>query len=223
MNIFKNLFVIGERKAFLEILELVELSRKASSVMSRMVDAQDKNVLTESNEDMRLLEKQADKVSFKIKEDIVNGAVNPNVLDNLLSCVELADSIVDNYYFVSRELKRMANVKPDERFSEGVPELTDTFRKMIDLTDRALATLEKTLKTTNLPELGELRSTVELLEEEGDNIKDDGFDRLYASAPNIHYLQFSHFSELLHKFDDVLDSCEDISDLVVAIITSISK
>jgi len=42
-------------------------------------------------------------------------------------------------------------------------------------------------------------------------------------TPNLHYLQFFHYSELMHKCDDVLDSCEDLSDLIVTVVTSILK
>ena len=68
-----------------------------------------------------------------------------------------------------------------------------------------------------------MRKEIETLEEQGDDIKDEGFDQLYCEAPSIHYLQFYHYTEMLHKFDDILDSCEDLSDLIVSIITSIVK
>lgn len=224
MDIFKNLFIIGEQKTFHELVELIELGRKANSIMLEMVSSGRKNdALIAHNEDMRLLEKQADQLAFKVKEDIVGGAVNPNILGDLLDCVEFADSIVDNYYFASREMKRIAGVKFDDSFTKEIPELNSEFDKMLRLTDQALMILTRILKTTNFSEIDKLRNEIELVEEEGDNVKDDGFDRLYAAAPSIHYLQFSHYTELLHKFDDALDSCEDISDLVVVIITSISK
>jgi uncharacterized protein Yka (UPF0111/DUF47 family) len=50
-----------------------------------------------------------------------------------------------------------------------------------------------------------------------------GFDKLYTKASRLHFLQFYHYSELLHKSDDVLDGCEDLSDLIVSIVTSILK
>ena len=69
----------------------------------------------------------------------------------------------------------------------------------------------------------QLRKEIETLEEQGDDVKDMGFDRLYRITPTLQYLQFSHYSELLHKCDDVLDTCEDFSDLIVSIVTSITK
>ena len=74
-----------------------------------------------------------------------------------------------------------------------------------------------------MAEILELRKEIETLEEQGDDVKDAGFDSLYAIAPKLHYLEFHHYSELLHKCDDLLDSCEDFADLIVSVVTSILK
>ena len=57
---------------------------------------------------VQLLEKKSDEIAFKISEDITSGAISPNIIDNLLECVHVADDIVDLYYYISRELNRMA-------------------------------------------------------------------------------------------------------------------
>lgn len=200
---------------------MIEGGCKANSIISGMMTSGAS--LTGANEDIRLLEKQSDRLSFNVKEQVVNGAVNPNVLDNLLACVDLADSIIDDYYFVSRELNRIAKVKFDENSTSCASDLAPLFVKSLELAERAMIILLRMLRTDNLSEIAELRSDIELLEEEGDNIKDNGFDKLYLAATKIHYLQFAHLSELLHKFDDILDSCEDFADRLVSITTSISK
>ena len=79
------------------------------------------------------------------------------------------------------------------------------------------------LSSSDLKEILALRKEIESLEQQGDDIKDRGLDILYHKAPHMHYLQFYHYSELIHKFDDILDHCEDLSDLVLSIITSILK
>jgi len=67
------------------------------------------------------------------------------------------------------------------------------------------------------------RKEIEALEEQGDDIKDAGLDKLYSMASGMHFLQFYHYSEMLHKSDDILDTCEDFSDVIVSIVTSILK
>src|SRR5665648_60861 len=104
----------------------------------------------------------------------------------------------------------------------------ETISKMLDLTsstlpDRTLAKLHQMLSIGNVPEIMQLRKEIEALEEQGDDIKDAGFDKLYFTAPKMHFLQFFHYSEMLHKSDDILDTCEDLSDVIVSIVTSILK
>jgi len=215
----KGIFEIGERKTFLDLSEIIEIGRRANSIVIEMI--KDGESLIGPTEDIRLLEKQADRLSFNIKEEVLTAAINPLLLDNILECIDSADSIVDNYHFVSKELNRIAKVKFDESFVG--PDLHAPLQKMLGLADQAMMIILNVLKATNMSKTAELRADIELLEEEGDNLKDGSFDLLYESAPNIHYLQFIHFSELLHKLDDILDSCEDLADSLVSIMACLSK
>ncbi|HYB84599.1 MAG TPA: DUF47 family protein [archaeon] len=217
----KGIFEIGERKTFLELSEIIEIGRKANSIVIEMI--KDGTSLVAATQDIRSLEKQSDQLSLNIKENILVAAVNPLLLDNILECVDLADSIVDNYHFVSKELNRIAKVKFSEDFVARGPDLRTPLQKMLDLADQAMVIILRILKATNMSKTAELRANIELVEEEGDNLKDNSFDLLYASAPNMHYLQFIHFSEILHKFDDILDSCEDLADSLVSVMAFISK
>ena len=103
--------------------------------------------------------------------------------------------------------------------SEWIP----LFEKMLTLAGKAILNVQKLLAASSLTEMVEIRKEIETLEEQGDDIKDGGFDKLYAQAPKLHYIQFFHYSELLHKIDDILDACEDLSDLIVSIVNSILK
>lgn len=79
------------------------------------------------------------------------------------------------------------------------------------------------LSTSEVSSILQLRKEIESLEEEGDDIKDAAFDKLYYLAKELHFLQFFHYSEMLHKCDDLLDNNEDLADIIVSIITSILK
>jgi hypothetical protein len=97
------------------------------------------------------------------------------------------------------------------------------YENIFALAEKSLLKLKQALSSSNVTEILELRKEIEALEEQGDDIKDAGFDRLYSIAPKLQYIQFYHYSELLHKCDDILDSCEDFSDLIVSVVTSILK
>ena len=61
------------------------------------------------------------------------------------------------------------------------------------------------------------------MEEKVDEIKDGIIDRLYRTSESISYLMFNHINSIVHTLDDLLDNCEDISDLVLNTMLSVSR
>jgi uncharacterized protein len=220
----KRVLVIGEKNIFNELTQIIAIAKQANALMINMLkDSDNQKNLDDCMQGIRQLEKKSDEVTFKVGEDITTGAVSPNIIDNLLAAVHLADDIVDIYYYISRERCRMSKAKFPYSEATEETEWAALFRSMLELADKALAKVSEAFLVSDLSQLLQLRMDIEALEEQGDDIKDEGFDRLYCEAPSIHYLQFYHYTEMLHKFDDILDSCEDLSDLIVSIITSIVK
>ncbi len=117
----------------------------------------------------------------------------------------------------------MSKANPSEFSFHHEEEWVSIYENMFDLAEKTLSELQQMLSSGNIPEILQLRKEIEALEEQGDDIKDAGFDKLYNVAPKMHFLQFYHNSELLHKCDDILDSGEDLSDLIVSVVTSILK
>jgi len=221
---FKRILVVGEKNIFGELSQIIVIAAEANrNLISMLDDCKNEECLDAGMQAIRGLEHKSDLIAFKVNESITAGAVSPNILEHLLESVHIADDIVDTYYYQSRELCRMYRAKFP--YSE---ELEDSqwiaiFKSLLELADQALAKVQQILANSDLSEILKLRQEIEALEQQGDEIKDRGFDFLYREAPRMHYLQFYHYSELLHKFDDILDGCEDLSDLVLSIITSILK
>lgn len=215
--------ILGERNIFLELAQVVTIATEAHTLVLNMfkMDYNEKES-TDVMHKVQSLEKKSDELTFKIGEDVTGGAISPNIIDSLLKCVQTADDIVDLYYYLSRELNRMAKA-----YSTGFlikhADWDSIYENVLALAEKSLLKLKQALTSSNLVEILQLRKEIESLEEQGDDIKDQGFDRLYSVAPKLHYLQFYHYSELLHKCDDILDSCEDFSDLIVSVVTSIIK
>jgi uncharacterized protein Yka (UPF0111/DUF47 family) len=219
----KGILVVGEKNIFGELNQIVAIGAEANTLVSSMfsIDIKEKEV-TEAMRVVRSLEKKSDEIAFKISEDITSGAISPNIIDDLLKTVQVADDIVDLYYYLSREIDRMAKA-----YSAGF-EMKHTgwdsvYVNILALAEKSLLKLKQALSSSSVTEILALRQEIEVLEDQADDIKDEGFDRLYKMTPNLHYLQFFHYSELLHKCDNVLDSCEDFSDLIVSVVTSILK
>ena len=222
---FKRLsgfLVVGERKIFGEMEEILKIANEANKIMVRMVEESNVETLSSENEEISQLERQSDEVEFRIGRNVVEGAVNPSALDNLLACIDLEDSIVDNYRYLARELNRVAHVEPEE-VRKRIPSLDSALLNMFRLATESFVKVRQLLLENNPDEMRRVRREIEHIEQEGDEIKDNGFDELYRLSPKIHYLMFTHYTEIIHKADDILDACEDISDRVVTIVTSMSK
>jgi uncharacterized protein len=221
---FRNLLVVGEKNIFGEIAQIIAVAEETNKILHEMLsNCQNEKTLDLDMQAVRSLEKKSDDIAFKVNEDITTGAVSPNILDHLLECVHVADDIVDNYYYQSRQLCRMCKAKYPYADAPDEAEWMALFKSMLDLAAEALIRVKTTLAMSDLSEILKLRKEIEALEQQGDDIKDKGFDWLYREAPRMHYLQFFHYSELLHKFDDILDGCEDLADLILSVITSILK
>ena len=224
MKSFKRALVVGEKNIFGELSQIIIVASEANTFLMDMLGkCKNEQALDSGQQAVHALEKKSDDLAFIANEDITTGAVSPNILDSLIEAVHTADDIVDTYYYQSRELCRMFKAKFP--YSETIEEneWISLFKNMLELAEKALVKVKQILSVADLSEILALRKEIEALEQQGDELKDHGLDALYREAPMMHYLQFYHYSELLHKFDDILDGCEDLSDLVLSIITSILK
>lgn len=210
--------VAGEKGIFERLRGLAEKAREETSFATRLFQERlaDRSVL----EGMRALEKESDRLTFKLSEDIMNGAINPSVLRDLLHVADLMDSVFDDYYFVAREVNRtvMSNIE-----LPMLDKMVETFVKMVNLADKELQTLGKLLEANTMEEARSLRGEIEKLEEQGDELKDSAFDGMYENRKLFDYFSFQHYTEVLRKLDEIQDGVEDMSDFVIAIANTISR
>ena len=219
----KGILVVGEKNIFSQLTQIFSIATEANTILTNMFKMGYKEKeLTENMHVVQALEKKSDAIAFKISEDITGGAISPNIIDNLLECVQIADNIIDTYYYISRELNRMGRAY-SAGFKEHYADWDSVYVNLLALAEKSILYLKQALSSSDISEILRMRKEVEDIEEQGDDIKDQGFDRLYRIAPNLHFLEFYHYQELLHKCDDILDSCEDFSDLIVSVVTSILK
>ncbi len=217
--------MIGERNIFGELSQIISIAAQVNLILKAMFkNCCNSQALTENMHAVRALEKKSDEIAFRLNEDITSGAISPNLIDDLIESTHLADNIVDLIFYLSRELSRMAKVNiTDPSAAQQEVEWAEIYLQMLALVDRSLPKLQSMLSNSNVPNIIQLRKEIEAIEEQGDDVKDAGFDKLYSKASGMHFLHFYHYSEMLHKSDDILDTCEDFSDIIVSIVTSILK
>ena len=210
--------VAGEKGVFERLNALAVMARQETPLAIRLVQERqaDSGVL----EGMRALEKQSDELTFKLSEDIMNGAINPAVLRDLLHVTDLMDSVFDDYYFIAREVNRtiMSGIE-----LPMLDRMTETFVGMVNLADRQLEALGRLLEADSMDQAKSCRQEIEKLEESGDELKDSGFDAMYENRKLFDYFSFQHYTEVLRKVDDIQDGVEDMSDLILAIANTISR
>ena len=224
MKKFKGILVLGERNIFGELSQMVSIAVQANNLLKDMFnDCCNSKTLTDQMHAVRALERKSDEIAFQLNEDITAGAISPNLIDDLIESTHLADNIVDIIFYLSRELSRMAKVNTTDFAAHQEVEWAKVYLEMLTLVDQSLPKLQLMLSTGNIPQILQLRKEIETIEEQGDDIKDAGFDKLYFMASGLNFLQFYNYSEMLHKSDDILDTCEDLSDVIVSIVTSILK
>ena len=210
--------VAGEKGIFERLKALAGKARQETPLATKLLQERqaDSGVLDE----MRALEKQSDELTFKLSEDIMNGAINPVVLRDLLHVTDLMDSVFDDYYFIAREVNRTIKSGTDLPMLDR---MTETFVGMVNLADRQLEELGKLLGANSMDEARSCRQEIEKLEEAGDELKDSGFDAMYENRRLFDYFSFQHYTEVLRKVDDIQDGVEDMSDLILAIANTLSR
>jgi len=210
--------VAGEKGVFERLKALADMAREETPLATRLFQERlaDPSVL----ESMKDLEKKSDDIAFQLSEDIMNGAINPSVLRDLLHVADLMDKVFDYYYFIAREVNRTV--------ASGIElpmldKMTAKFVEMVNLADQQLQTLGKLLEASSMDEVRSYRQEIEKLEESGDDLKDSGFDDMYENRKLFDYFSFQHYTEVLRKLDDIQDGVEDMSDLILAIANTISR
>jgi uncharacterized protein Yka (UPF0111/DUF47 family) len=210
--------VAGEKGIFERLTALAAMARKETPLATRLIQERlaDSSVL----EGIKALEKQSDELTFKLSEDIMNGAINPAVLRDLLHLTDLMDSVFDDYYFIAREVNRTVASGIELPM---VDKMVGIAVKMVNLADKQLESLGRLLEANSMNEARAFRAEIEKLEEQGDDLKDSGFDSMYEKHRLFDYFSFQHYTQVLRKLDDIQDGVEDMSDLIIAIANTLSR
>ncbi len=220
----KKIMVVGEKSVLQQLTKYADMATTSASLLREMFSLEDGEKV-EINEKIKTIEKEADEFSMRMRQQITGGAISSNLMDDLITLVETCDDLLDKSYYISREIKRVhENTHKFDDFSIDV--LKKGYKvcgSMADYTILALKDVRIVLESRDTNVLTEARARIEKIEEKVDDMKDNLIDELYSAADTLPYIIFIHLTELVHKMDDLLDDCEDISDLVHTIDVSITR
>lgn len=223
-NFLKRLMVVGERNILMQMTEYAELGGKAADELSAMLGADD-SIKSDKNRSIRGLEKSADITSMKLKDQITGGAISSTMMDTLLELVDTCDDLLDGAYYISREIRRMHRNrhKFDDQTNRIIDESYSVFQKMLSKFKDALDHVKGILTSSGFQDMKSHREQIERIEEDADDLKDGMIDSIYDEADSISYIVFTHVVGIAHRMDDLLDDCEDISDMVHTINVAITR
>ncbi|MGC8548007.1 MAG: DUF47 domain-containing protein [Candidatus Micrarchaeia archaeon] len=207
MAFLKDFFEGGEEGILKRCNTIIDLAQKANKEVLLVPQTLDISKV-------RDIEKNSDEVVFNIANLVTSGGIAPNIIDDVLQLINTEDSIVDSIYNLARELVRYRTSN-----KEAASRLKKSFEKMNALAGAAIGLLHRMQASDRIGEVKQLRKEIEQLEEKGDEIKDSLFDFAYTSR--IDFKTFYHTFEIAHLLDDVLDNCEDASDIYLTIVSSL--
>ncbi len=219
----KRILAVGEKDILSRLTFFSDMGIKNSEYLIEMLKNYHSD-LNSYNAMIRDDEKNSDDVDVNLRHDVTSGAISSNLMDNILLLIEKCDDIVDKTYYVSREIKRYII---NHKFIDNEENIINyTYGRFIDILNKnieALNVVKSILNESDINTMKEHRNVIESIEEYVDNIKDSVIDFSYKSSDTISYITFEHINTLAHKLDDMLDDCEDISDLVFTIMLSVTS
>jgi len=224
----RGFFAPGEKDAFLLIQELAGLGEESLELLVKILSCSNNgshNSLAEveaSTERINVLEKEGDKIVQSFEEMLGKGSISASLDYEFERLADNVDSILDRAHALSRQLRRVTR-----RPLREAKEFDAAFRKdPIRLIEIGLTQLQAFRKLLGLAgsdrtQAMDLARKIESLEEQGDDVKDAMLDEIYGSWEKLDYASFHNYLETTIEADDILDLCEDASDLVIAVMKAL--
>lgn len=223
MRRIRDFFTPGEKKVFDVLARHLDLTEKAVDKLLSMFGEglKDPAVAERYTSEIARLEREGDEIVRRLDEEISGGALTASLTVDFANLVETVDSVLDGVHSISREVQRHCKYYfPGE--SEAELDIYKKVGKLVLLGREGVKKLRVLISTTaNLGEASLLARQIEDIEEQADDVKDNILDDIYRQASDLQHWTFHHLIEVTVEVDDMVDNCEDASDLVVAILTSL--
>ena len=199
----------SERSIFKSSSAVIKHAIKANKNLVEVVNGNDKFCTA-----IRSIAHESDNEVFNLSSAITSGGVAPNLIDDMMRFVDTEDKIVDNIFTLSRALCRY-KIKDKKAAAFVKKRLLNT----TDLIDQSLQVLLKMHSAETIAEMRKLRSKIEEYEQTDDEIKESLLDFAYDSK--LDYKTFYQVTTVAYLSDDIVDNCEDSSDMLLSIMLSI--
>ena len=216
-----GLFSLRKRENLLvkEILNHLSKSRKTVEKFHEFYGAvvdYDLDRMSSLYDEIDMLEGEVDASRRVLASELCSGSFFAYMQEDFLDLIEKIDSIAD-------AAKDAAKVVLDAGVSKQAVDLIfklEEMQRYMNLCVETVKTLEKALETLadKGKEAFKLVEEVEELEETADNVKAQLIKILFNKAEKLKVLEVIQVKDFIHLVDNICDSAEDASDIILQII-----
>ncbi len=220
----KKLFQPGEKEAFSRIEEMARLGEESLELLVKILSGTKNGLAEVESYTARIsaLEKEGDRITQSLEESLGRGSITASLSNDFERLVDSVDSILDRAHSLSRQLRRVTK-RPLREAKEFDASLREEQVRLIQIGQFQVQLLRKLLGTAGSDRVAaiSLAREIENLEEQGDDVKDSMLDEIYGSWEKLDFASFNNYIQTTIEADDILDLCEDASDLVVAVMKAL--
>jgi uncharacterized protein Yka (UPF0111/DUF47 family) len=220
----KSFFLPGEKEAFDRIGELARLGEEALNLLVKILSSAHDGLAGVEADTARIsaLEKEGDKITQGLEEELGRGSISASLANDFGRLVDTVDSVLDRAHSLSRQLRRVAKrpLREAKEFDAAIKK--DQIRLVeIGLSQLRILRSLMVIAASDRSKALEMAREIETLEEQGDDVKDAMLDDIYGSTEKLDFASFNNYIQTTLEADDILDLCEDASDLVIAVMKAL--
>jgi len=165
-----------------------------------------------SDEDVKKIkeiERTADSIVFNIVEKLNKTFITPIDREDIHELAHELDSVIDYILKVSNHMKVYK-----------VTDINPRFREEVKLIDRSVEALSKAVNglrnTKDAKKIMRYCNEVNLIEDEGDQLKNDVMAELFGGETDAIYIM--KWKDIFQTSEKVLDQCDDVSKIIESIL-----
>ncbi len=173
--------------------------------------------LEETYKRVNVLETKADMIRREISELLVRGVLFAHLKEDFLNLVEKIDNMAD---WAKDATRILVETKPQFDLLHTMFTLRE-MRDYINLCANSSSSLLeaiRTLKTSNIQRVIDIVHRIEDLEEKGDELKSSLIKFLIKESERYRVIDVIQMKEFILMLDNILDSAEDASDIILLMI-----
>ncbi|MEZ0247939.1 MAG: DUF47 family protein [Thermoproteus sp.] len=219
MSILKRWFTSGWDDIVGQLKAHVAYSLQALGLVQDVISKTElsEDYLDEVVRKISAIEKEGDEIIRRLDDNISKGALVPSVIGNAELLLDRIDNILDNIYYISKEIRRGYIVWGNENIKRII---NGKFREMLDLDKTIIEYIGLMLdKSRDLEYCGRYARMVGTLEEEVDEVKEYILDEVYKLK--LSAVEFNHIISLIYSADRIADNAQDAVQLLLSIISTL--